>query len=42
MPSGQVNQLVLNDMIYERTATDQIVDRIEAYLNAQDASAAST
>jgi len=35
-------RLILNDMVYERNATDQIVDRIEAHLNAQDASTAST
>jgi hypothetical protein len=39
-PAGQNRRFNLNDMIYERTATDRIVDRIETHLNAQDASAA--
>ena len=39
--AGQIQRFVLNDMIYERTATDRIVDRIEAHLNSQDASSST-
>jgi hypothetical protein len=36
-PDGVKRSLKLSDMIYQRPPTDQIVERIEAHLNAMDA-----
>lgn len=35
---GGMRRVAINDMIYQRQPTDQIVDRIEAHLTAMDAS----
>lgn len=38
-PGQAGRKLYLNDMIYERSATDRIVERVEKHLEAQDAAA---
>ena len=40
-PDAKPSSVLLNDMIYDRKATDQIVDRIEKHVEAQDAATAA-
>ena len=35
-PDGKLNHIALRDMVYHRTTTDQIVERIESYLRESE------